>query len=70
MGATRREGKRKRTLAAGADKPERYRASRRLSGGRFIDLIHDDIRKTQAQGRRIRLQQATPAQLPKVLEAA
>jgi hypothetical protein len=37
---------------------------------RFIDFIHDDIRKTQAQGRRIRLQQATPAQLPKVLEAA
>ena len=33
-------------------------------------FVHDDIRKTQVQGRRIRLQQATPAQLPKVLEAA
>ena len=30
MGETRREGERKRTLAAGADEPERHRASRRL----------------------------------------
>jgi hypothetical protein len=30
VGATRREGKREPTLAAGADKPKRYRASRRL----------------------------------------
>jgi hypothetical protein len=37
---------------------------------RFIDSVHDDIRRTQAQGRRFRLQQATPAELPKVLEAA
>jgi hypothetical protein len=30
VGETRREGERKRTLAAGADEPERHRASRRL----------------------------------------
>ena len=30
MGKTRREGERKRTFAAGADKPERHHASRRL----------------------------------------
>ena len=30
MGKTRREGERKRTLTAGADEPERHRASRRL----------------------------------------
>jgi hypothetical protein len=30
VGKTRREGERKRTLAAGADEPERHRASRRL----------------------------------------
>lgn len=30
MGETRREGERERTFAAGADEPERYRASRRL----------------------------------------
>lgn len=37
---------------------------------RFIDYVHDDIRRTQEQGRRLRLQQATPAELPKLLEAA
>lgn len=37
---------------------------------RFIDSVHGDICRTQAQGRRIRLQQATPAALPKPLEAA
>jgi len=30
VGETRREGERKRTLEAGADEPERHRASRRL----------------------------------------
>jgi hypothetical protein len=30
VGKTRREGERKRTFAAGADEPKRYRASRRL----------------------------------------
>ena len=30
MGETRREGERKRTLAAGADEPERHRASRQV----------------------------------------
>ncbi len=30
MGETRREGERERTFAAGADEPERHRASRRL----------------------------------------
>ncbi len=45
MGETRREGERKRTLAAGADEPERHRASRRLypsgaeSGGTRWDRV-------------------------------
>lgn len=37
---------------------------------RFIDRVHDTIRRTQEQGCRFRLQQATAAALPKLLEAA
>jgi hypothetical protein len=37
---------------------------------RFIDRVHDTIRETQEQGCRFRLQQATPAELPKLREAA
>ena len=37
----------------------------------FINWVHDDMRATaQAQGRAIRLQQNTPAPLPKLREAA
>ncbi|MBI3183218.1 MAG: hypothetical protein HYZ28_13860 [Myxococcales bacterium] len=37
---------------------------------RFIDRVHDQTRRTQQRGCRLRLQEATPAPLPKLAEAA
>jgi hypothetical protein len=37
---------------------------------RFIERVHDDLRHAQERGCRIRLQQATPAPLPQLAEAA
>lgn len=37
---------------------------------RFIDRVHDDLLHVQQQGCRLRLQQATPAPLPTLAEAA
>jgi len=53
VGETRREGERKRTLAAGADEPERHRASRRLypSSGELNGTRRDE---TERSGGRIR----------------
>jgi hypothetical protein len=54
VGETRREGERKRTLAAGADEPERHRASRRLypSSGELNGTRRDETERDGRTNRR------------------